>query len=487
MSSSDMIPHDGQSSSYEGEDYNQHIPRTATDPFAPNDMPLALLEFHSPTAALVNMPATASARYIILVIGAMCVACIAGMALFPLNRVVSTPGRLISTQPTIVVQPFETSIIRSIDVHVGDFVKKGDVLAHLDPTVTEADIHNIREQRDAYQAEYNRLRAEAAGQDYKPNMNDPASVEQAAAFLRRKAEYQGHLDNYAQQIAGAESDMQGFRANAAMYDAKKRVASEVLQMRQREQADEVGSRLSTLAAQNEVMEAERAEIAAQQSADSTEKKIAALKAERAGYVGNWQATIYTNLTEVGHHLDEFRSSYEKANLRQKLVLLRAPADGVVLTIAQGSIGSVLQSASEFITMVPTGFGLEVESVMSAQDAGFVKLGDHALLKFATFPYTQYGGAEGTVHVISADSFTSGAQGGTSAGMSANSATGSPSGTTYYKVRLRIDRYTLHGQPSFFHPTPGMSVSADIDVGKRTILQYLFNTITPALTNGMREP
>ena len=384
------------------------------------------------------------------------------------------------------MQPLETAIIRSIDVHVGDFVKKGDVLAHLDPTITKADITNMRLQRDAYQAEYDRLKSEAAGQDYHVNLNDPASVEQGAAFLRRKTEYQAHVENYAQQIAGLESDIQGYRANAAMYGSKMRVASEVLQMRQREQADQVGSRLSTLGAQTELMEAERAEISAQQSANSAEKKLAAMKAERDGYIGNWQAKIYSDLTEAGHHLAEYRSSFEKARLRQDLVLLRAPEDGIVLTIAQGSVGSVLQSAGQFITLVPTGYGLEMEAVLRSQDVGFVQVGDHALLKFATFPYDQYGGAEATVRVISADAFTPQSQN-TGGGGNGNAPSDDATASGVYRVRLRIDRYTLHGQPSFFHPMPGMSLTADIDVGKRTVLQYLFNKITPALTNGMREP
>lgn len=135
-----------------------------------------------------------------------------------------------------------------------------------------------------------------------------------------------------------------------------------------------------------------------------------MKAEREGYIGNWQAKIYSELTEAGHHLAEYRSSFEKARLRQDLVLLRAPEDGIVLTIGQGSVGSVLQSAGQFITLVPTGYGLEMEAVMRSQDVGFVQVGDHALLKFATFPYDQYGGAEATVRIISADAFTPSSQG-----------------------------------------------------------------------------
>ncbi|GBR25984.1 HlyD family type I secretion periplasmic adaptor subunit [Gluconobacter japonicus] len=485
MSSSDMIPQNGQAPEENGhENFNSHVPRAATDPFAPQDMPIALLEFHSPTAGLVNLPATPSARYVVWLIGCLFLACLAGMAFFPINRVVSTTGRLTSTQPTIVVQPLETSIVRSIDVHVGDFVKKGQVLAHLDPTITEADITNMGLQRDAYQAELDRLKAEADDKDYVPDTSNPASVQQGAAFLRRRSEYRARVQNYNQQLAGLESDLQGYRANAAMYASKMRVASEILKMRQHEQADQVGSRLSTLAAQNDMMEAERAEISAQQSANSAESKIAAMKAERDSYIENWKAQVYTNLTETQHHLDEYRSSYEKARLRQDLILLKAPEDGIVLTIAKASIGSVLQSAGQFMTLVPTGSGVEMEAVMKASDAAFVKIGDHAIVKFAAFQYNQYGGAEATVHVISADSFekSDGSNPGDNSAVA-----GGPDGSVYYRVRLRIDRYTLHGQPDFFHPTPGMPATADIDVGQRTILKYLFGRVAPALTNGMREP
>lgn len=484
-SSSDMIPQNGPSQDVDGsENFNGHVPRAATDPFAPQDMPIALLEFHSPTAGLVNLPATATARYTIWLIGCLFLASLAGMALFPLNRVVSTMGRLTSTQPTIMVQPLETSIVRSIDVRVGDFVKKGQVLAHLDPTITEADITNMAQQRDSYQAELDRLKAEAEDKDYTPDTSNPAAVQQGAAFLRRRSEYRARVQNYEQQIAGLESDLQGYRANAAMYASKMRVASEVLKMRQHEQADQVGSRLSTLAAQNDMMEAERAEIAAQQSANSAESKIAAMKAERDSYTENWKAQVYTNLTETQHHLDEYRSSYEKARLRQDLVLLKAPEDGVVLTIAKASIGSVLQSAGQFMTLVPTGSGVEMEAVMKASDAAFVKLGDPAIVKFSAFPYNQYGGAEATVHVISADSFEK--QNGSAPGDSSAVASG-PNEEVFYRVRLKINRYTLHGQPDFFHPAPGMPATADIAVGKRTILKYLFGRVAPAFTDGMREP
>ncbi|QNT78229.1 hypothetical protein [Entomobacter blattae] len=65
----------------------------------------------------------------------------------------------------------------------------------------------------------------------------------------------------------------------------------------------------------------------------------------------------------------------------------------------------------------------------------------------------------------------------------SSSGGSPSNNQlpFYRVTLHIDHYSLHGVPEFFHPQPGMPVTADIKVGKRTIVQYFLNTVVPAAT------
>jgi len=489
---SDVIPHDDNQEPVPHQDDQQHVPRRVDDPFSPEGMPLALLEFHSPSQALVNLPPTPAAQHITWMVGALFFASLMAASFYPLDRVVSTPGRLISTQPTMVVQPLETSIIRSIDVHVGDFVHKGQVLAHLDPTITTADVTNMREQRDAYQAEVDRLTAEAQDKPYKPDMASPASVTQAAAFERRSAEFKARVGNYDQQIVGAQSDLQGYRANAAMYASRAKLASDVYNMRVSLQNQQVGSRLSTLQAQSELMESERSQIGAQQSAQSTQSKLDALRDERESYIQNWKAEIYSNLSTAQHHLDESRGDYDKAALRKSLVVLKAQEDAIVLTVAHASVGSVLGAGTQLMSLVPVGSGLEMEAILRGQDAGFVHLGDHALLKFVTFPYQQYGGADATVRVISADSFSPGEggdQGGGSGGGQGASGGGAGGAglNTFYRVRLRIDRYTLHGVPSFFHPSPGMPLTADIDVGKRTMMRYFLNRMIPAATDGMREP
>lgn len=481
MSANKIVPSGADNGQDETQSTQIDFLRQADDPYAQGDMPTALLEFHSPTTALVNLPPTASAQYIVWLIGALTFATVTVMTIFPLDKVVSTQGRLISTEAPLLIQPFDTAIIRSIDVREGDFVHKGDILAHLDPTSSGADISNMKAQKEQYQAEVDRLTAEANGQDYTVNAADQASVQQGEAFFRRKSEYNARLNNYDKKISSLQHDLQGYEANAAMYAAQTKVAADVHKMRMQLQKDQVGSKLSTLSAQSTLMETERSQISAQQQAASARGKLAAQISEKESYVQNWKSEVYKDLIAAEHHLSETKSQYQKAVLHNDLSVLRVDEDAIVLNIAKVSVGSVLNTAQRIMTLVPVGKGLEVESILSGKDVGFVKLGDKALVKFATFPYQQYGGANASVRTISADSFVA-TENGQQSGL-----TPDETGKVFYRLHMKIDRYTLHGVPSFFHPQPGMPVTADIKVGKRTVMQYLLNSFMPLMSSGMREP
>ncbi len=136
-----------------------------------------------------------------------------------------------------------------------------------------------------------------------------------------------------------------------------------------------------------------------------QRDLAAQVAERDGYVQSWHADISDKLADATSKLSDARESLNKAQLRRQLVELRADRDATVLTVARVSVGSVLQSGQQFITLVPADAPLEVEANISGRDDGFVHVGDPVAIKFDTFPFMQYGMAHGTVRSISADSFT----------------------------------------------------------------------------------
>ncbi len=222
---------------------------------------------------------------------------------------------------------------------------------------------------------------------------------------------------------------------------------------------------------------------AQNEATTGRKDLEAMKAERNAFIQNWNAQVSQSLADKEQNLRDAQENLNKASLRQKLVELRSERDAVVQSIAKVSVGSVLQSGQQFFTLVPTDAPLEVEANVSGQENGYMHVGDPVAVKFDTFPYAQYGLADGTVRIISPDSFT--------AQQEVRNPTSSlslpNSSDPYYRTRISIDKLGLHDVPTGFHLTPGMPVTTDIRVGKRTVLTYLLGRVMPLAKEGMREP
>jgi HlyD family secretion protein len=61
------------------------------------------------------------------------------------------------------------------------------------------------------------------------------------------------------------------------------------------------------------------------------------------------------------------------------------------------------------------------------------------------------------------------------------------GGVWYRARVSLDQINLHDTPVGFHLIPGMPITADVLVGKRTLLQYFLSRVLPITQEGMREP
>ena len=443
-----------------------------------------ILEFQMPSTTITTAPVPRSARGIVWIIASMFAAILLAMGLIEVDRVVTAQGRVVSRSPTMVLQPLEASIVRSIEVHEGQAVQAGQVLAQLDPTFAAADVGALAAQVSTLQAQVSRLQAEADGQPFTYTGLDPNLALQAAIFGQRQAEYTFKLENYTQKINGLVSAIAKANSDATGYRSRLEVATNVEKMRRDLERMQVGSKLNTLAAMDNRAEMERNLRAAIETAASAQRDLAALAAERDGYEQSWHADISEKLADATGKLSDARESLNKAQLRKQLVELRADRDSTVLTVAKVSVGSVLQSGQQFITLVPADAPLEVEANISGRDDGFINVGDPVSVKFDTFPFIQYGLAYGTVRTVSADSFTAQDEQRNPTGMVPVSANSSE---PYYRARIAIDRVELHGTPPDFHLMPGMPVTADIKVGKRTVMQYLLGRTLPIASEGMREP
>jgi hemolysin D len=446
----------------------------------------ALLEFQSPTAAVIAERVPVSGRLTIWVIAAAILSSVGAMGFYSVDRVVPVQGKVVAKIPNIVVQPLETAIVRQIAVREGQVVHAGDRLAMLDPTFVAADAGSINEQVSSLQAEVDRLRAEADGQTYLGN-GSPASQLQAMIFAQQHAERAAKLESYRQRIDSARAKVAQTVSDVAAYAEEYRAAQTKEGMRRQLEQLQIGSKLNTLDAGAQRAEVNRTLQSAIASNTAAKSDLDGLSAERDAYVQQVQGETAQQLTLQGRKLSDALEQQNKARLRRNLVDLRADRDAVVLSVAKVSVGSVVQSGDELISLVPTDAPLEIEASVPARDAGFVQSGDKAVIKFATFPYTTYGYARGTLETVSADSFAASQGGQDRPGRPAMSQPDADGAAMFFRARLSMDEMKLHNLPAGFRMTPGMPVTADIKVGRRTVLAYLLSRVVPTLTEGMREP
>jgi hemolysin D len=457
-----------------------------------NDLTPEVLEFVSPTQAIVSRPPWLLARRTISIIATMALSIFVLMALIKIDRIATGSGKIVSLVPETVVQPAITGTVKTIAVSMGDIVRKGQLLAQLDPTVPVANNTAAKDQLDRYQTEVDRLTSEFHQAPYRPKQLTPGALVQEGIFAQRAAAREAELRYYKGQIDAQRALMVQGQANVQQYAKETGVAMDLEKIRTKLEADAVGSRVDTLSAISSRLEAERTVLFSIEQTENARQLIAALQGQLDNYNQQWFADVSQNLTDDAVQLAATRAQMEQAAMNLTEVDLRAQEDSIVLSVAPVSPGAVMSVGQTFFTLVPINAPLEVDTQVTADQTGFVEAGQAAQIQFQTFEFTKFGDASGSVRVVSADSFLVGGTAGTT-GTPSNEAGNSvfngvnPTNPYFYDVRVSIDRLNLKNVPRNFHLTPGLPVSVNIKVGDRTVLDYLVARVLPIIYEGMREP
>ena len=469
-------------------------PRRARSAAAPERRLRVVGEFQSDAAEIEDSPPPPAARATLYAVAVLILGAVLWASLAEIDEIVAAPGRLVTTAPSLVVQPLETAVIRSLEVAAGDTVHAGQVLARLDPTFTQADVGQLRARLAASTAQIARLEAEIAGRDYAPG---PAAGEeerlQAALFAQRRehldAELRGHDEHAAQIEAGIATS----RRDQDMLAARLDVLREIEAMRASLMAREVGSRITLLEARNQRLEAEASLAHLHSGLDELAHQLETVRAERQTAAAEFRRAALDDLVRLRRERDAAAEELSKAERRRQLVELRAPADGVVLELAQRSVGSVVREAEPLVTLVPLDVPLEAEIMVPARDIGRLALGQEVRVKLDAFPFQRHGTAAGELRTLSEDAFArpgaSGGAGGAAAGLSGSAAGAGATGGdgAFYRARVRLTAVALRDLPPSFRLIPGMTVVAEIRVGRRRVLSYFLDPLLRGLDQSLREP
>lgn len=409
------------------------------------------------------------------------------------------PGRIIVSERSKVIQPLDAASIRSIHVRDGDHVQQGQLLIELDATQANAENAQLMQEQVAAYSENIRVTALSQGL-LSSHLLAPSidKVSMLCAPPQKTCDAWGSLQL---QLATEWQDIRSKRdrlaatsaTRAAQVQATKAAATRfhslIISLQQRENdyntlaqkgfinqhayQDKSRDRLD---AENELTRLQAEQIAAVAALEEAVK-------EQAAYLAEVKKNLSTRSANAMQSIERLAQEHIKILQRLGILQLRSPVNGVVQQLAIHTNGGVVTPALPLMVIVPNQGGLVAEVMVSNKDIGFVHKGQHVRVKLETFNFTRYGTLDGELEWISADALTRDPQPASGAGSIASN---SQAPLAYFPAHVRLKQTRIRIDGRDVPLNPGMNITAEIQTGQRTLLDYLLSPIQRTLDESARE-
>lgn len=384
-------------------------------------------------------------------------------AVLPVDVTVVATGRIAADAPPIMLKPMARAVLSELRVKPGDRVTRGQILARLDGTMTAADQAALRAEASAIAAEIARRDAEISG--------NPVGQDEGANGIPalRLAEIRAEEEALQRNIAGMQASLAIETGLVANLEDQLRIAAEVETIRRDLATRKTGSELEAKAATSARLGAEVALLAARARQAELTRHIAAQADQLALNAARRKREAAEALAALHLRAEQIAEALQKADRLATLAVLTAPRDGTVVSVAPGGPGAVIAEGETLLSLVPSDAGLVAEVTLDSASIGRVAVGDPVRVKIDAFPWRRSGEAEGVVESISPLSFEP-----------------EHGGSARHPLRIRLttlpDRL---GSPARL--TPGMTLTADIEIGTRSVLDFFIDPLARGLSESLREP
>lgn len=428
-------------------------------------------------------------RLLSLTVAAMLALLLVWAAFADVDEVTHAEGQVVGSQRTQTIQNLEGGIIRNIRVHEGQIVEKGAVLAQLDNEVAESSYRDAVSKAIENSLALIRLEAELSGkkpafpEDLRRWLTgrlkmdiDSRTLARARQTLRdQENAYRSRTELFAHDVDALKAQHAQRVHDVEEQEARLRQMNESLDLavQQRDTGAELlrrknFARMEYLSLEQKVVEL-RGQIAQLVSSIPRAKAAAAEALQR---VSSREAEQRANITqEIGKRrieLTSLRETLSAGGDRVTRTELRAPVRGTIRQIYVNTLGGVVKPGEPIMDLVPLDDTLLVEARVTPKDVAFLRPGQDVVVKVTAYDFSIYGGLDGKLESISADTIED------------------KRGEPHYLVKVRTQENAIKHNHEVLPIIPGMMVTADILIGKKTVLDYLLKPILKAKQNALRE-
>lgn len=437
----------------------------------PREEEVGLVDFSRDGEAAILQQEPLRARILIRLIAWAIGIFLVWAALAQVDEVTRGSGKVIPSRQVQIIQSVDGGIVSEILVKEGDLVQQDQLLMQIDQTRFVSSVRESRAQYLSLQARAARLRALADGLPFVPPEDvlkeDPETVHQEEQLYEaRRSELEAGIAIARQQLAQRQQELAEVRA-------KRDQAAQGYELTSKELAVTRPLIQSGAVSEVELLRLERDVVRYRGERDMAGAQIARIQASISEAQRKIEERELTFRNEAGKELSETMGklnalSETEVGLsdRVKHSAIRSPVKGAVKRLLVNTVGGVVQPGKEVVEIVPVEDALLLEARVQPKDIAFLRPGQHALVRFTAYDFAVYGGLEGTLEHIGADTVTD------------------DEGNAFYVVRVRTTR------PDFGNANlaimPGMVADVDIMTGKKSVLSYLLKPILRAKAYALSE-
>ncbi len=391
-----------------------------------------------------------------------------------LDEVTRGDGKIIPSSDVQALQTIDAGIVEKILAKEGDIVEAGQPLMLLDAIEATSDLGANQARYLGLLASITRLSAEAEGKGTVEFPEEvmkgaPQSVtEELNAFRANQQSMNGQRNVLLQQMSQRESELREVSTRIA--DTRGVIALQQQEANMVRPLVEKGSapKMELLQLDRTIKE-KRAELNSytssvpriKSSIDEAQARIDELETNMKAQA---QAELGAKLIEM----NEIKERLAALEQRKGRTELKSPVNGTIQEITVNTIGGVVRPGEDIIKIVPKDDQLIVEAKVRPSDRAFIFPGQKAIIKITAYDFSIYGGLDGNLVDISADTIED------------------QEGNSFYRVKLRTDKTELTRKGEVLPITIGMVASVDILTGKKTVMDYLLKPFRKTLENAMNE-
>ncbi|MBL4802655.1 MAG: HlyD family type I secretion periplasmic adaptor subunit [Emcibacter sp.] len=393
-------------------------------------------------------------------------------AVTTLNETSVAIGQIRPASTVQPVQHLEGGIVAKVLVNEGDVVNKGQTILKLVPTSALANLEKTKARHISLSLQIARLKAFAAGEEGNFSSYEkehPLMVQDQKDILQQQnkssAAQQGVILS---QLDERKNELLLLGRQEKTETKNLMIITEEMQMRQELTDKGLGSKIKLLEILRAHNKAEGELIQTQSKKIIVRAKIARVKGDLVALNEKFRNESLIKVDALSSERAQVSAELTQLRDKVKRLAILSPADGVVKGLKYRSIGSVVPPGDLVAEIVPLSDILVAEVRISPRDIGHVNVGTEVLLKIDTYNYARYGSISSSLHHVSASSFLD------------------DEGNTYFKGLVNLPHNYIGTNPKSNRITSGMTVVADIQTGKKTLLQYLVKPINNALDTSFRE-